>query len=230
VELIVAEASQSDVGLGRARLDEIRRRLLGVRTGDAVEVAGKRTTVAIVRESVPEDEGSEIIRIDGLIRSNAEATIGDKVTVRRAEIHPAQTVEFAPVVSATHKISFGQGLEDFIKRGLRQRPLRSGDTVIVAGIALKGGALPFKVTRTQPEGNVQIAEETVVSLRELPVHTWEGLRPGELFKVFTLRLSDLMDEFGEELSKLDGEMGERAKSITERIGGIIRELRGYWHQ
>jgi len=90
VELIVAEASQSDVGLGRARLDEIRRRLLGVRTGDAVEVAGKRTTVAIVRESVPEDEGSEIIRIDGLIRSNAEATIGDKVTVRRAEIHPAQ--------------------------------------------------------------------------------------------------------------------------------------------
>ena len=230
VELSVAEAPQSDVGLGRGRLDERRRRLLSVEIGDVVEVSGKRTTVATVRELAPEEEGKEIIRIDGLIRSNAEATIGGKVTVRKAEIHPAQTVELAPVLNGTHKISFGQGLEDLLKRGLSQRPLRPGDVVIVAGIALMGGALPFKVIRTEPQGNVRIAEETVVSLRDVPVHRWEGVGPGELFKAFTMRLSDLVDEFGGELSKLDGETGEQAKSITRRLGEIIRELRGKWHQ
>ena len=230
IELPVAEAHQSDVGLGRACLDQTRRRLLGVEIGDVVEVAGKRTTVATVRELALEEEGMEIIRIDGLIRSNAEATIGGKVTVRKAEVHPAQSIELAPIISGTHKISFGQGIENFVKRGLLQRPLRPGDVVIVAGIALMAAALPLKVIRTEPDGNVRIAEKTVVSLREMPVHTWEGVSPGELFKAFTLRLSDLMDEFGGELSKLDGEMGERAKSITSRLGEIIRALRGSWHR
>jgi len=195
-----------------------------------VEVSGKRTTVATVRELAPDEEGKEIIRIDGLIRSNAEATIGGKVTVRKAEVHPAQSVEFAPIIGGTHKISFGQGIENFVKRGLLQRPLRPGDVVIVAGIALKAGALPFKVVRTEPDGNVRVAEETAVSLREVPVHTWQGVRPGELFKAFTLRLSDLMDEFGGELTKLDGEMGEQAKSITKRLREIVQELRANWNK
>jgi transitional endoplasmic reticulum ATPase len=201
------------------------RRLLSIDPGDAVEITGKRTTIATIMAPVPEDAGKQVIRIDGLIRKNAGVEIGASVTVRRAEVHPGQEVEFAPIMSRTPKISFGQGLENFVKRGLLGRPLRSGDTVIVPGIALFGGALPFRLVRTLPEGNVRVAEATQVLLREAPIDQWEGLIPEELLKAFADRLLDLMNEFESGLIKLEGATGARARSIGKKLSEIIWDLR-----
>src|SRR3989449_3800763 len=124
-----------------------------------------------------EDEGKGIIRIDGLVRRNVGVSLGDKVEVRKAEVLPAERITIAPIISEGHKISFGQGIENFVKRGLLKRPLTKGDVVIVPGIALMGGALPFMVIKVMPKGVVQIVDDTIIEMKEEPVREGEVLTP-----------------------------------------------------
>jgi len=174
VVLKVAEAPQSDVGLGRARVDTKTRMALGVDVGEIIEVIGKKSTAAKLFRVMQEDEGKGIIRIDGLVRRNVGVSIGDKVEVRKAEVFAAERVTIAPIISEGHKISFGQGIENFVKRGLLKRPLTKGDVVIVPGIALMGGALPFMVIKVIPKGVVQIVDDTIIEMKEEPVREGEG--------------------------------------------------------
>src|SRR3990170_4083615 len=164
--LKVAEAPQSDVGLGRARVDTKTRLALGVDVGEIIEIMGKKSTAAKLFRVMQEDEGKGIIRIDGLVRRNVGVSIGDKVEVRKADVYPSERVTIAPIISEGHKISFGQGIENFVKRGLLKRPLTKGDVVIVPGIALMGGALPFMVIKVIPKGVVQIVDETIIEMKE----------------------------------------------------------------
>jgi transitional endoplasmic reticulum ATPase len=177
VILKVAEAPQSDVGLGRARVDTKTRVALGVDIGEIVEIVGKKSTAAKLFRVMQEDEGKGIIRIDGLVRRNVGVSIGDKVEVRMAKVAPAERVTIAPIISEGHKISFGQGIENFVKRGLLKRPITKGDVVIVPGIALMGGALPFMVIKVLPKGIVQIIDETMIEMKEEPVREGEMLTP-----------------------------------------------------
>lgn len=177
VELRVAEAPQSDVGLGRARVDTQTRMLLGVDVGDIVEITGKKTTAAKLFRVMQEDEGKNIVRIDGLVRRNVGISIGDKVTVQKGEVADAEKVTIAPIISEGHRISFGQGIENFVRRGLLKRPMNKGDVVIVPGIALMGGALPFLVTKVVPKGIVQIVDETIIEMKEEPVTEAEMVTP-----------------------------------------------------
>lgn len=173
----VAEAPQSDVGLGRARVDTKTRMALGVDVGEIIEIAGKKSTAAKLFRVMQEDEGKGIIRIDGLVRRNLGVSIGDKVEVKKAEVFQADRVTIAPIISEGHKISFGQGIENFVKRGLLKRPLTKGDVVIVPGIALMGGALPFMVIKTMPKGVVQISDDSIIEIKEEPVKEGEVLTP-----------------------------------------------------
>ena len=75
----MAEAPQSDVGLGRARVDTKTRLALGVDVGEVVEIVGKKGTAAKLFRVMQEDEGKGIIRVDGLVRRNLGVSIGDKV-------------------------------------------------------------------------------------------------------------------------------------------------------
>jgi transitional endoplasmic reticulum ATPase len=177
VVLKVAEAPQSDVGLGRARVDTKTRLALGVDVGEIIQIVGKKATAAKLFRVMQEDEGKGIIRIDGLVRRNVGVSLGDKVEVRKAEVFQAERVTIAPIISEGHKISFGQGIENFVKRGLLKRPLNKGDVVIVPGIALMGGALPFMVINTSPKGIVQISDDSIVEMKEEPVREGEVLTP-----------------------------------------------------
>ncbi len=177
VILKVAEAPQSDVGLGRARVDTRTRMTLGVDVGEIIEIVGKKSTAAKLFRTMQEDEGKGIVRIDGLVRRNLGISIGDKVEVKKATVDGAQRVTVAPIISEGHKVSFGQGIENFVKRGLLKRPVVKGDVVIVPGIALMGGALPFMVIRTAPRGIVQISEETFIEMKEEPIKEGEILTP-----------------------------------------------------
>ncbi|HKZ88904.1 MAG TPA: CDC48 family AAA ATPase [Thermoplasmata archaeon] len=175
VVLRVAEAPQSDVGLGRARVDTKTRVALGMDVGEIIEISGKKSTAAKLFRVMQEDEAKGIIRIDGLVRRNVGVSLGDKVEVRKAEVFSGERVTIAPIISEGHKISFGQGIENFVKRGLLKRPVNKGDVVIVPGIALMGGALPFMVIKTQPKGIVQIHDETIIEMKEEPVREGEVL-------------------------------------------------------
>ena len=167
--LRVVEALKPDVGQGKARISTSARKSLDVSIGEVIEITGENATCAVVWRARPEDEDSDVIRIDGMVRKNAKVSIGDRVIVRKAKVQSASKVVLAPILSASHKVQFGPGIENFIKRGLLKRPLHMGDTVIVPGIALMGGALPFGVLKTVPMGVVQISLETEIVVREDPM-------------------------------------------------------------
>jgi transitional endoplasmic reticulum ATPase len=172
--LKVAEALQSDVGHGRARIDTSTRVALNLEPGDIIEIKGKKATASKVFRVNQEDEGVGIVRIDGLVRKNAGVSIGDKVVIAKVDMEPAASVTISPLISETHRIKFGPGIENFVKRGLLKRPLTKGDTIIVPGIALMGGSLPFVVAATKPKGIIEITEDTEMIVKE------EAVKEGEI--------------------------------------------------
>ncbi|MBW3535224.1 MAG: CDC48 family AAA ATPase [Gemmatimonadetes bacterium] len=125
IRLQVAGAKSEDVGKGVARLGRGAMKGLGVREGDAVEIIGKRSTTAIALGPFPEDEGLELIRLDGFQRANADVGMGDHVEVRLAEIRPAQRVQLAPAQENLRLSGSGEVL----KRTLAGRPLVAGDVI-----------------------------------------------------------------------------------------------------
>ncbi len=169
VVLKVSEALSQDVGAGRARLDGKTRLELDVTPGDIIEIEGGQKTSAIVWRARPIDEGKGIIRIDNLTRKNARVGMGDKVIVRKIVPKVAKKVVMAPAISQGQRIQFGQGIEHLVKRGLLKRPVSTGDTVVIPGIALFGNSLPFGVLRTEPKEIVTIGEETEVIVKEEPI-------------------------------------------------------------
>jgi transitional endoplasmic reticulum ATPase len=165
---------QSEVGLGRARIDSKTRTQLGVEVGDFIEIVGKRTTAAKVFRAAQDDEGKGIIRIDGMIRSNAGISIGEKVSVIKADSQPATRVVVAPKIPQGKRVRFGQGVESLFKKGLLNRPLVKGDEIIIPNIALMGGYLPFMVTATTPNGVIVVGEHTELVVKTEPMEMGEA--------------------------------------------------------
>ena len=80
----VANLPPGDSGRGFARLPERLLAELGLKEGDVIEIVGKRATTARALRPYAEDAGLDIIRLDGLQRSNARAGSGDFVEIREA--------------------------------------------------------------------------------------------------------------------------------------------------
>ena len=183
LELKVARAHhQTEVGLGRARIDSETRKKLGVEVGDIIEISGSKRTAAKVFRASSEDDGKGIIRIDGMIRGNAGVSIGEKVIIRKAEVSSASKLIVAPKIPEGKKVKFGQGVEELFKRGLLNRAVMKGDEIIIPNIALMGGFLPFIVVSTTPQGIVQINEVTQLSVKTEPVEMSEILRPSVTYE------------------------------------------------
>ena len=125
----VANLPPADSGRGFARLPDSLMDALGLAEGDVIEIIGKRSTAARAIRPYGEDEGIDIIRLDGLQRANAGVGSGDYVEVRKANSKAATRVVFAP---AQPNIRL-QGSTEALKRTFAGRPLVEGDTVATAG-------------------------------------------------------------------------------------------------
>ena len=117
--LQVANLPPADSGRGVARLPVKLMKELGLSEGDVIEIIGKRSTAARAIRPYGEDEGLDIIRLDGLQRANAGVGSGDFVEVRKAESKPATRVVFAP---AQNNVRL-QGSAEALKRSFEGRPL-----------------------------------------------------------------------------------------------------------
>lgn len=128
---------------------------LGLAVGEIVEIHGKRLTVARVMPALMEHRGQQTIEIDGIIRLNAQASLGDSVVVRRAESRPARTVTLA-TLEGEEKQSAIQNYGGLLE-GL---PLVAGDRV---RLNLFGSSQrEFLVQQTNPDGTVIVSKETSV--------------------------------------------------------------------
>jgi len=162
IQLEVAEAKQRDEGRKKVRIDAGAMKAIGVVVGDIIEIGEKRKTAAVVWPAYTEDQGMDIIRMDGLIRKNTSVGLGEKVTIRKAEAKVATLVKLAPT---SFKITVDPGFFDFVRGGLKDTPLVNGDNVLVPCL---GQPIPFVVVRTQPHGIVIITETTSVRICPSP--------------------------------------------------------------
>ncbi|MHA1963554.1 MAG: CDC48 family AAA ATPase [Candidatus Thorarchaeota archaeon] len=164
VEIIlkVAEAEHRDIGRFIVRIDAVSMEKLGVRTGDIIQIKGKRATAAIAWPAYQGDKGREIIRMDGRIRRNAGVSLSEKVTVSRANEEPAKNVTLAPT---SVPIRPEPRFEEFVKRKLLNCPVTTQDTVF---IPILGRAIPFKVTGIKPTGTVVVQHSTILAIAEKP--------------------------------------------------------------
>ncbi|MGP8074580.1 MAG: CDC48 family AAA ATPase [Thermoplasmata archaeon] len=177
VTLRVAEAFQQDIGLGTARLDVQTRQRLKVGLGDIVEIRGRKATPAIVSRAQPDDEAKGLVRIEAVVRRNAGVSIGDRVTVHRADCPNADAITIAPIYAGSARMDLGPGLESFVAKALSRRPFVRGDVFVIPGVFLMGGSLPFMVVSSQPKGIVQVAPSTQITIREDTVSEAEVAAP-----------------------------------------------------
>ncbi len=165
IELTVASALVTDDGKSIARIDSKARKLLGVSSGDVVEIKGKRrSTAAIVMPAHQQDEGLDFIRVDGRIRQNLGIGIGDRVFVTKADVKDAEKVVLAPPPNQRTPIS--PDFAEYAKNKLDDKPLVRGDVV---PIPMFGYVFNFIVAQTSPHGTVRVSRRTEVVVRSEPI-------------------------------------------------------------
>ncbi|MBB4510009.1 transitional endoplasmic reticulum ATPase [Rhizobium leguminosarum] len=181
INLQVANMRPQDAGASIARLPTAAMEQLAVREGEVIELIGKRHTAAIVMRRYDEDEGLNVIRLDGLLRVNAGISSGDHIEIRKANARPAAKVVLAPA----QKNLVLQGSGEALQRTFLGRPMVAGDVVSTsvqqrsrhprAADPIMRGLLELPayglqeirlvVVSTQPRGVVQMSGQTVVELR-----------------------------------------------------------------
>lgn len=177
-KLQVANSRAEDSGRGVAHLPRSLMAALALQEGDVIEIVGKRTTPARAVLPYAEDEGLEIMRIDGLQRANAGVGSGDFVEIRKTESKPATRVVLAPAAQNLRL----QGSALALKRTFLGRPLCQGDTISTVGQQRVANIPPnvaqhlrapayalqeirLAVISTSPRGVVHIDEQTEIELR-----------------------------------------------------------------
>ncbi|MFX1513607.1 MAG: CDC48 family AAA ATPase [Promethearchaeota archaeon] len=190
INLRVAEAISSDirrdlVGRGLVRIDTNAMKQISISTGDIVAIQGKKKTGAIAIPSRPEDKGRGLIRMDGLVRSNAGTSIGENVQVTKiSRILPAKSIAVAPA-DPNLRLS---GSGEHIRKVLTNRPVTAGDILSINAPIRRQpmhmpadigeffdrfanmphyalGEVRLVVVSTNPSGIVQIEQNTKVEIR-----------------------------------------------------------------
>ena len=185
VKLKVSEANQGDVGKGIVRVSEEFLDKMGARTLDVVEIIGSRSTAALAVNAYSADQGVDIVRMDGLIRSNAGTSIGQYIEVKKATWSDAKHVTLAPVTQGMQIFAPG----DVLTKVFQGRPVTKGDVISTTSVrkpptdsfgretmfeeifrgflgaqAFGLGEIKLRVVSTSPGGIVKIAEGTEVEL------------------------------------------------------------------
>jgi transitional endoplasmic reticulum ATPase len=197
----VASLPPADSGRGLARLPDGLMDDLGLTEGEVIEIVGKRTTAARAIRPYGEDEGIDIIRLDGLQRANAGVGSGDFVEVRKAESKPATRVVFAPAQPNVRL----QGSSDALKRTFAGRPLVEGDTVSTTGHQ--------RVNANMPENIRQMLNAPAFALQELRLVVVSAVPKG-IVHIDGKTAVELLPEYS-------ADEGERRADVTyDDLGGM----------
>ncbi len=203
VRLKVSEANQGDVGKGIVRIGEEYLEKIGARPLDVVEVTGSRPTAALAVSAYSIDQGIDMIRMDGLIRSNAGTSIGQYVEIKKAAWSEAKHVTLAPVTQGMQIFAPG----DVLTKVFNGRPLTRGDIISTTSVrkpptdtlgretmfeeifrgflgaqAFGLGEIKLRVVSTSPGGIVKITEGTDIELLPQAVESLERSVPSVVYE------------------------------------------------
>ena len=128
--------------------------------GTVIQIEGKRTTAAKAMPAFRDLRGRQVVQIDGITRSNAGAVIGERVTLRVAEVAAAQRVVLVPEGANTTRHLTGEQ----ISRALADVPVVIGDRVRITAFGSR--FQEFRILDTTPKGVVIIRLDTAVRLEQ----------------------------------------------------------------
>ena len=128
IKVRIEELEKSRSGRSLCYIDPDVIDVLGLTTGNIIEISGKKKTTGIVVSSVI-DKGKSIIRLDGLQRLNAGATIGEFVSIKLAKVYAAEEIILTPTKANLDLKKQGEA----IKAKLIDKPVVIGDIIEVLG-------------------------------------------------------------------------------------------------
>jgi transitional endoplasmic reticulum ATPase len=183
----VGPAGLRDVGEARARLSRTVLADLGLKEGELVQVAaGSQSMLLRAYAAGAEDDGLDLVRLDGAHCRTLGVDVGDTVVVRRYDSPLAERVRLVAIGDlADVELSL-----DEIRSALAERPVVVGDTVTItptrktfdAQVSLLGlnladvtgsvadaeGVL-LRVAETTPAGVVSVDDSTQIEIRHAAV-------------------------------------------------------------
>jgi len=168
ITLKVAEGFQNDIGRGVARIDSKAKSELGVSTGDIIKLVGKKSALAIVWQAHPDDEGLDMIRMDGILRQNVGVGLGEKVKLEPAAVKVAKKVVLAP----QEQVRYSVGFDQYVKKRLIGKPVLKGNLLPVG---IFGTSIPLIVAQVFPQGPVMISEETDIKINREPMKDMKNI-------------------------------------------------------
>lgn len=154
--LKIMESYTRDVGRGVIRIDYATMDKLELSTGDCVEIAGKKRSVAKAMPLYPSDEGKNMIRGDGLIRGNLGVELGMQVGIKKIPSQSAVKI----TVREFERIPVE---EKYLADALDGVFVTKGDIVMVPYF---GGRPRYEVIDTEPSGAVLISSKTPFTIEE----------------------------------------------------------------
>ncbi|MEM1597230.1 MAG: CDC48 family AAA ATPase [Pyrobaculum sp.] len=177
IELRVLESKARDANRPVVRIDPEVMEKFGIVVGDVIEIVGRRRTAAKVWNGLPEDRGKGVIRMNSILRKNADVALNETVKIRRVEPKPAAFVKLAPV---SMTIAVDTNFLQYIKQRLREYVVVEGDML---QIFVLSQPLTFQVVQTKPSNAVLIiTDDTQIQIFEKPVSgvkiphvTWEDI-------------------------------------------------------
>jgi transitional endoplasmic reticulum ATPase len=203
IRLKVAESNQGDVGKGIVRIGEEFLARIGARALDVVEILGSRPTAALAVNAYTADQGIDMARMDGLIRSNAGTSIGQYVEIKKAVWSEAKHVTLAPVTQGMQIFAPG----DVLTKVFNGRPIIRGDIISTTSVrrppaesvgretmfeeifrgflgaqAFGLGEIKLRVISTSPGGIIKITEATEIELLPQAIEAPERPVPSVVYE------------------------------------------------
>ncbi|HEY9753968.1 MAG TPA: CDC48 family AAA ATPase [Oculatellaceae cyanobacterium] len=159
VSLRVDRAASKDVGRGILRIDPANIEMVGASIGDIVSIKGKRETFARVLPSYMFDRGKGFAFIDGLLRENAQISLGDQISITAAQTRPAISASLIPLTPRAANLTVLQ-----VTQALEGLAGAEGDRVRanVVGAA----EADFRILSTNPSGVVVFRADSILTVQE----------------------------------------------------------------
>jgi transitional endoplasmic reticulum ATPase len=126
----VVDCYDDDEGRSICRVDPDSLLEIGLSPGDTVCVSGDSDAYAEVWRSDRTDWNENQILLDEILRYNAQAEIGDTVTVEKAALDPIEKIKLLPYRGAG--IEFGSGAVEALKKQKIETPVRIGSVLAIA--------------------------------------------------------------------------------------------------
>jgi len=180
MKLTVKPLKQKDAGRGLAAVDRAAMARLDLENGDYIVIEGSDQGRAVARvwPGYPEDEGKDIVRIDGKLRQEADVGIDDRVTIESADIKPAKKI----TVALPQNLRIRGNVSPHLRDRLSGRPVTPGQTVPFSlgfGGISSSQRVPISVAGTEPSGTVVVTDSTEIEVTEQAAEALSGPQAGE---------------------------------------------------